>query len=128
MSFHSDHPFFHKQSLESCISPKWWEKTSDIVSEIKSTRVRNDFYRYHSWKIQTANLKRQVVRKHKNFIFSIFTEESWKTIERFVEAAVEIYNKSHPCQKTTGAHALKTLKEWWQYDYEKYLLGSLVVE
>jgi hypothetical protein len=90
--------------------------------------VRNDFYRYHSWKIQTANLKRLVVRKHKNFIFSIFTEESWKTIERFVEAAVQIYNKSHPCQKTTGAHALKTLKEWWLYDYEEYLLGSLVVE
>ncbi len=128
MSSQSDQSFFYKQNLESYYRLGCLGTVYDIGLEIKYTPMRNDFYRYLSWRIQTVNLEKEIVHEHKSLDYSVFTEKSWKAIERFVEAAVQIYNKSHPSQKTTAAHALKTLKEWCKYDYEEYLLDSLVVE
>ena len=91
----------------------------DVAFEIKYSKMRNDFYRYLAWRIQTADLERKPAKKHKNFDYPLFTDKSWKKIESFVWAAVQIYNKSHR-QKTTLEHALGKLKEWWDCDCEEY--------
>lgn len=90
--------------------------------------MRNDFYRYLSWRIQAANLARKVVRRSEKFDYTTFTEESWKPIEKFVKLAVEIYNESHLKQITTTDHALKILKEWWNYDYLECLSEPVILE
>ena len=90
--------------------------------------MRNDFYRYLSWRIQTANLARKVVLRSEKFDYTTFTEESWKPIEKFVKLAVEIYNESHLNQITTTDHALKILKEWWKYDYLECLSEPVILE
>ena len=92
----------------------------DIVLEIKYTKMRNDFYRYLAWRIQTVDLERKINSGNKSFKYPLFTNKSWKDIEKFVKAAVQIYNKSHSHQHTTVRHALKTLKEWWNHDYQEY--------
>ena len=90
--------------------------------------MRNDFYRYLSWRIQTANLARKVVHRFEKFDNTTFTEESWKPIEKFVKFAVEIYNESHLNQPTTTDHALKILKKWWKYDYLECLSEPVILE
>ncbi|MEP6575287.1 MAG: hypothetical protein ABJB85_02540 [Nitrososphaerota archaeon] len=128
MPSQSDQSFFSKQNFELRYRLGCLVTVFDIVLEIKYTRMRNDFYHYLSWRIQSVNLEKKVVHKHKNFVYSVFIEESWKAIEKFVKFAVEIYNESHPMQRTTTDHAIRTLKEWWDYDYEEYLSDSIMVE
>ena len=83
----------------------------DIVLEIKYTKMLNDFYHYLAWRIQTVDLERKINSRNKTFNYTLFTNKSWKEIEKFVKAAVQIYNKSHPHQPTTVRHTLKTLVE-----------------
>jgi hypothetical protein len=92
----------------------------DIMLEITYTKMPIDFYRYLAWRIQTVDLERKINKGHKSFSYPLFTDKSWKDIEKFVKAAVQIYNKSHPRQQTTVPHALKALKEWWNHDCEEY--------
>jgi len=92
-----------------------------IRSEIESTKMHNDFYRYLSWVLQTASLTKNLVHWHTNFYISTFTEESWSLIESFISYAVEIFNKSHPTQTTTVEKTLQTLEECWHYDYKGYV-------
>jgi hypothetical protein len=92
-----------------------------IRDEIQNTKMRNDFFRYLSWRIQTAPLKKKMMHRYKNFYITTFTNESWILIERFIDYAVEIFNRSHPSTETTVASAIKKLEEWWDYDYEDYL-------
>ena len=93
-----------------------------IRDEIWNTKMRNDFYRYLSWRIQTAPLKKKIVHRHKNFYITNFTNESWILIEKFIEYAVEVFNVSHPhASRTTVASTVRVLEEWWDYDYEDYL-------
>jgi hypothetical protein len=92
-----------------------------IKSEIEATKMRNDFYRYLSWVIQSAPLKKRVVHRYTNFYVSTFTDESWKIIESFVYPAVEIFNVPHPLQTTTVEKTLQTLEEGWDYDHEEYV-------
>ncbi len=66
-----------------------------ICSEIENTKMRNDFYRYLSWRIQTAPLKKKIMHRYKNFYVTCFTNESWVMIESFVGYAVEVFNNSH---------------------------------
>jgi hypothetical protein len=82
-----------------------------ITSEIKSIKMRNDFYRYLSCKIQSSPLENRVMHRYTNFYISIFTEEVLDLIEGFVLYAVEIFNKSHPTQTTTVQKILQTLEE-----------------
>jgi hypothetical protein len=120
----SDQSFFYKQNLESFYRLGCTGNLYDIVLEIKYTKMRNDFYRYLAWRIQTADIERKInskhKHKHKSFSYPLFTNKSWEDIEKFVKAAVQIYNKSHPRQQTTVSHALKTLKEWWNHDFKEY--------
>jgi hypothetical protein len=95
--------------------------TIKIKSEIESTKMRNDFYRYLSWMIQSVPLEKRVVHRYTNFYISTFTEKSWRIIESFVYYAVEIFNISHPLQITTVEKTLQTLEEWWDYDHEEYV-------
>ena len=120
LSSPSDRSFFYKQNLESFCRLGCMGNLYDIVLEIKYTKMRNDFYRYLAWRIQTVDLERKINSRNKTFNYPLFTNKSWKDIEKFVKAAVQIYNKSHPHQQTTVRRALKTLKEWWNHDYQEY--------
>lgn len=126
LSSPSDRSFFYKQNLESFYRLGCTGNLYDIVLEIKYTKMRNDFYRYLTWRIQTVDIERKTNSKHKNVSYPLSTGKSWKDIEKFVKAAVRIYNKSHPRQQTTVSHALKTLKEWWNHDYEEYKLERTI--
>ncbi len=117
LSSPSDRSFFYKQNLESFYRLGCTGNLYDIVLEIKYTKMRNDFYRYLAWRIQTVDIERKINSSRKGFSYPLFTDKSWKDIEKFVKAAVQIYNKSHPHQQTTVPHALRTLKEWWNHDY-----------
>jgi hypothetical protein len=92
-----------------------------IQDEIQNTKMRNDFYRYLSWRIQTAPLKKKIMHRYKNFYITTFTNESWILIEKFVDYAVEVFNLTHPSTKTTVGSTIIVLEEWWDYDYEEYL-------
>jgi hypothetical protein len=83
--------------------------------------MRNDFFRYLSWRIQTAPLKKKIMHRYKNFYITAFTNESWILIEKFIDYAVEIFNYSHPSTETTVAFTIKMLEEWWDNDYDNYL-------
>ena len=63
----------------------------DIVLEIKYTKMRNDFYRYLAWRIQTVDLERKINSRNKTFNYPLFTNKSWKDIEKFVKAACQEY-------------------------------------
>jgi hypothetical protein len=119
MKSHTKHNFFYKQNLESYYRLGSLGTVYDTALEIKYSKTSIDLYRYSSWGIQCIDLAKKVVHKHGGFTYSVFTEKSWMTIERFVKAAVWIYNKSHSSQQTTAAHALSKLKEWWDSDYEE---------
>jgi hypothetical protein len=67
-----------------------------IRDEIQNTKMRNDFFRYLSWRIQTAPLKKMIMHRYKNFYITAFTNESWILIEKFIDYAVEVFNYSHP--------------------------------
>jgi hypothetical protein len=97
------------------------EARNRIKSEIESTKMRNDFYRYLSWMIQSVPLKKRVVHRFTNFYISTFTKESQNIIESFVYYAVEVFNTSHPFQITTVENKLQTLDEWGDYDREEYV-------
>jgi hypothetical protein len=97
------------------------EARNKIKSEIESTKMRIDFYRYLSWMIQSAPLKKRVDHRYTNFYISTFTKESWNVIESFVYYAVEVFNTSHPLQITTVEKTLQVLEEWWDYDREEYV-------
>jgi hypothetical protein len=120
LSSSSDRSFFYKQNLESFYRLGCTGNLYDIVLEIKYTKMRNDFYRYLAWRIQTVDIERETNSKNKSFSYPLFTDKSWADIEKFVKAAVQIYNRSHPRQQTTVSHALKKLKEWWNQDYKEY--------
>jgi hypothetical protein len=90
--------------------------------------MRNNFYRYLSWRIQTAPLKKKIMHRYKNFYIATFTNESWILIEKFVEYAVEIFNHTHTSTKTTVGSTITVLEEWWDYDYEEYLWDEEVKE
>jgi hypothetical protein len=93
-----------------------------IRDEIQNTKMRNDFYRYLSWRIQTAPLKKKIMHRYKNFYITTFTNESWILIEKFVDYAVEVFNSSQSTtQKISTDSTVKVLEEWWDYDYEDYL-------
>ena len=83
--------------------------------------MRNDFYRYLSWRIQTAPLKKKIMHRYKNFYITTFSNESWILIGKFIGYAVEVFNHSHPSTKTTVVSTIEVLEEWWDYDYEDYL-------
>lgn len=117
MKSHTKHNFFYKQNLESYYRLGSLGTVYDTALEIKYTKTLNYFYRYLSWTIQCVDLGKKFVHKHRDCTYSVFIEKSWMTIERFVKAAVRIYNKSHPSQQTTAAHALSNLKEWRDSDY-----------
>ena len=89
--------------------------------------MRNDFYPYLSCKMQSAELKKKIVRKHSNFTISTFTKKSWQSIEIFVRYAVKVFNNSHPDQTTTVSKTLETLEDWWNYDYEEYFWEEVLV-
>jgi hypothetical protein len=95
-----------------------------IREEIQNTRMRNDFYRYLSWRIQTAPLRKKILHRNKNFYITTFTNESWILIEKFVDYAVEVFNRSHLFANTDVVSAITVLEEWWDYDYEDYLLDE----
>jgi hypothetical protein len=88
--------------------------------------MRNDFYRYLSWKIQSGAFDRRIINKHDDLFISTFTEKSWKIIEEFISFAVQAFNKSHPMQTTTKTETIKTLQEWWDTDYEQYLREEVI--
>jgi hypothetical protein len=92
-----------------------------IKLEIESTKMRNNFYRYLSWMIQSLLLKKRVVHRYGKFYISTFTTESWSIIESFVYYAVEVFNTSHSPQITTGEKTLQPLDEWWNYDRDEYV-------
>jgi hypothetical protein len=92
-----------------------------IKSEIESTKMHNDFYRYLSWILQSVPLKKRVVHSYTNFYILTFTKESWSVIESFVYYEVEVFSSSHPLQITTVAKTLQTLDEWWNYDRVEYV-------
>jgi hypothetical protein len=91
------------------------------MSDIEPTKMRNDFFRYLSWMIQSAPLKKRVVHRYTKFYISSFTEESWGIIERFVYHAVDVFNTSHPLQITTVEKTPQTLEDWWDYDREEHV-------
>jgi hypothetical protein len=97
------------------------EARNRIKSEIESTKMRNDFYRYLSWMIQSVPLKKRVDHRYTNFYISTFTKESWNVIESFVYYAVEVFNSSHPLQITTVEMTMQILDEWWNYDGVEYV-------
>ncbi|HEY7080308.1 MAG TPA: hypothetical protein VH500_11440 [Nitrososphaeraceae archaeon] len=97
------------------------EITELIDKEIQSTDMRSDFYHYLSWKIQSAGLQQEIVKKHSNFMICKFTTGSWKSIEIFVDNAVTIFNKYHPTQSTSLLRTLHTLLQWWELEYEQFL-------
>ena len=92
-----------------------------VRDEIQNTKMRNDFYRYLSWRIQTAPLKKKIMHRYKNFYITTFTNESWILIEKFIDYAVQVFNHSHPSTKTTVVSTIKVLEEWWDNDYDDYL-------
>jgi hypothetical protein len=92
-----------------------------IRDEIQNTKMRNDFYRYLSWRIQTAPLKKKIMHRYKNLHITTFTNESWVLIEKFLEYAVEVFNCSHPSSETTVVLTISVLEEWWNYDLKDYL-------
>jgi hypothetical protein len=93
------------------------EARNRIKSEIESTKMRNDFYRYLSWMIQFVPLKKRVDHRYT----MIFTKESCNVIESFVYYAVEVFNSSHPLQITTVEKTLQILDEWRNYDRVEYV-------
>jgi hypothetical protein len=95
--------------------------TELIDKEIQSTKMRSDFYHYLSWKIQSAGLQQEIVKKYNNFMICKFTTASWKSIEIFVDKAVTIFNKYHPTQSTSPLRTLHTLLQWWELEYEQFL-------
>jgi hypothetical protein len=97
------------------------EARNRIKSEIESTKMRNDFYRYLSWMVQSVPLKKRVDHGYTNIHISTFTKESWNVIESFVYHAVEVFNSSHPLQVTTVEKTLQILDEWWNYDRVEYV-------
>jgi hypothetical protein len=92
-----------------------------IKSEIESTKMRNDFYRYLSRMVQSVPLKKRVDHGYTNIHISTFTKESWNVIESFVYHAVEVFNSSHPLRVTTVEKTLQILDEWWNYDRVEYV-------
>ena len=38
-----------------------------VRDEIQNTKMRNDFYRYLSWRIQTAPLNKKIMHRYKKF-------------------------------------------------------------
>jgi hypothetical protein len=98
-----------------------------IRSGIEATKIRNDFYRYLSWKIQSAGLEKKIVHKHGNFTISTFTKKSWQSIRVFARYALEVFNNSHPDQTTTASKTLETLEDWWNNDYEEYFWEEVLV-
>ena len=97
------------------------EARNRIKSKIESTKMRNDFYRYLSWMIQSVPLKKRVDHRYTNFYISTFTKESWNVIESFVYYAVEVFNSSHLLLITTVEKTLQILDEWWNYDRVEYV-------
>lgn len=88
--------------------------------------MRNDFYRYLSWRIQCVPSERKLVQRHKNYYISSFTNGSWILIENFVDYTVEVFNNSHSvAQKLSTDSTIKMLEEWWDYDYEDYLWDNV---
>jgi hypothetical protein len=102
------------------------KRLQTITLEINSIRMRNDFYRYLSWKIQSGAFDRTIINKHDDLVISTFTEESLKIIEGFISFAVQAFNKSHPMQTTTTTETIKTLQEWCDTDYEQYLREEVI--
>jgi hypothetical protein len=98
-----------------------------IRSDIEATKMRNDFYRHLSWKIQNAGHEKKIVHKYGNFTISIFTKKSWRSFKVFVRYALEVFNNSHPDQTTTASKTLETLEDWWNNDYEEYFLEEVLV-
>ena len=92
------------------------EARNRIKSEIESTKMRNDFYRYLPWMIQSVPLKKRVGHRYTNFYISTYTKGSWNVIESSVYYAVKVFNSSHPHQITTVEKTLQILDEWWNYD------------
>lgn len=100
-----------------------------IRDEIQNTKMRNDFYRYLSWRIQTAQLKKKIMHRYKNLYITTFANESWILIEKFIDYAVEVFNNSHSTtQRLSTDSTIKVLEEWWGYDNEDYLWGEEVKE
>jgi hypothetical protein len=100
-----------------------------IRSGIEATKMRNDFfYRYLSWKIQSAGLEKKIVHKHGNFTISTFTNKSWQSIKIFARYALEVFNNSHPDKTTTASKTLETSEDWRNNnDYEEYFWEEVVV-
>jgi hypothetical protein len=98
-------------------------------SEIQNTKMRNDFYRYLSWRIQTAPLERKIKHKYKTFYVSSFTNRSWILIENFIDYVIEVFNNSHStAQKLSTDPIIEVLEEWWNYNYEDYLWDNMEEE
>lgn len=100
-----------------------------IRSEIQNTKMRNDFYRYLSWRIQTTPLEGKIMHRYKNFYASAFANKSWIFIENFINFAVDGFNYSHStAQKSSTDSTIEVLEEWWDYDYENYLWDNMKEE
>ncbi len=95
--------------------------TELVHKVIESTRMRGDFYHYLSWKIQSAGLSQEIVKKYNNFMSCKFTTASWKSIEIFIEKAVTIFNRYHPNQSISLLRTLHTVLQRWEIEYEQFL-------
>jgi hypothetical protein len=83
-----------------------------IRAEIQNTKMRNDFYRYLSLRIQAASLKKKIMHRYRDYYITTFTNESWILIEKFIVYAVEVFNSGHPLAKrTTVDSTIKVLEE-----------------
>jgi hypothetical protein len=123
-TFFLDENDLSKNKLESSISAR-----HVIRSEIQNTKMRNDFYRYLSWRIQTAPLERKIMHRYKNFYVSSFINRSWILIENFIKFAVEVFNNSHStAQKLRTDSTIEMFEEWWDHDYEEYLWNNMEEE
>lgn len=105
-----------KNKQESSISAR-----HIIRSEIQNTKMHNNFYRYLSWRIQTAPSVRKVLHRYKNFYVTSFTNGSWILIESFIDYVVEVFKNPHSIAQKLGSDSIiKVLEEWWNYDYKDY--------
>jgi hypothetical protein len=97
-----------------------------IRSEIQNTKMRNDFYRYLSYGIQTPPLERKIMHRYKNFYVSSFINRSWILIENSIKFAVEVFDNSHStAQKLRTDSTIEMVEEWWEYEYEEYLCDNM---
>jgi hypothetical protein len=74
-----------------------------IRSEIQNTKMHNDFYRYLSWRIQTAPSVRKVLHRYKNFYVTSFANGSWILIEDFIDYAIEVFKNSHSIAQSSDS-------------------------